>query len=89
MGALIIAARSLARQAALLDEAPKRGLLRGICGFSAGLAARLRWRNPANMEEAAAIANWIEGVPASPQTPPMRRCGKWASLPSACCSMAR
>jgi putative membrane protein len=44
-------------------------LLRGICGFSAGLAARLRWRNPANMEEAAAIANWIEGVPASAPNP--------------------
>lgn len=66
-GALIIAARSLARQAALLDEAPRRALLRGVCGFSAGLAARLR--SPGDIREAQAIAPWVEDLPASAPNP--------------------
>ena len=53
-GALVIAARSLARQAALLGPAEREGLLRGVAGFAGGLAARLRGR-----DEAAALAPWM------------------------------
>lgn len=62
-GELIVACRSLARQLAALDERHRRFLLRGLCGFTAGLAARLR-----NGNERAAIGRWFEGggIPDSP-----------------------
>ncbi|MBB5986437.1 bestrophin family ion channel [Sphingobium lignivorans] len=41
-GALVIACRSFARQSGTLDEADRAVLLRYLCGFTAGLAARLR-----------------------------------------------
>ncbi len=55
-GELLIAARSFARQTAALDEADRRFLLRGLCGFAAGLAARLRGES-----EADAIRPWFMG----------------------------
>ena len=54
-GDLIIACRSLARQVSLLGEEDKRFLLHGLCGFSAGLAARLR-----NADEPGAIKLWCD-----------------------------
>lgn len=41
-GSLIIASRSFARRVSTLDEADRRVLLVRLCGFAAGLAARLR-----------------------------------------------
>ncbi|WP_426413238.1 bestrophin family protein [Bradyrhizobium ganzhouense] len=58
-GDLIIACRSLARQVSLLGEEDKRFLLHGLCGFSAGLAARLR-----NADEPGAIKLWCDIGPA-------------------------
>jgi putative membrane protein len=52
-GSLIIATRSLARLTATLDEADRQALLRGLCGFTMGLLARLR-----GGDEVAAIARW-------------------------------
>ena len=62
-GELIIACRSLARETATLDEADRRRFLRGLCGFTAGLAARLR-----RVDEAGAIARWhdIDAASAGP-----------------------
>lgn len=60
-GALIIAARSLARQSATLDADTCRTILRGVCAFSGGLAAKLRGR-----DEAAAIAQWVNGAADTP-----------------------
>jgi putative membrane protein len=54
-GDLIVACRSIGRQTALLDQADKDFLLRGLCGFSAGLVARLR-----NADEVAAITRWLD-----------------------------
>jgi putative membrane protein len=54
-GDLIIACRSFARQTSMLEVADKRFLLRGICGFCAGLAARLR-----GADELAAIRLWCD-----------------------------
>lgn len=53
-GAALNAARSLARQTALVEPAARRAMLLGVCGFAAGLAARLRGR-----DEAAAVARWV------------------------------
>jgi len=50
-GSLVIACRSFARRISTLDEADRRLLLLGLCGFAAGLAARLR-----GTDECAAIA---------------------------------
>ncbi|MCC8952831.1 bestrophin family protein [Bradyrhizobium sp. Pear77] len=52
-GKLIIACRSFARQTSTLDDDERRVLLRGLCGFCAGLAARLRGE-----DELAAIGHW-------------------------------
>ncbi len=54
-GELIIASRSFARETATLDEVDRQRLLRGLCGFTAGLAARLR-----RVDEAGAIARWCD-----------------------------
>lgn len=54
-GELIIACRSLARQVSALDERHRHVLLRGLCGFTAGLVARLR-----GSDELAAIGPWFD-----------------------------
>lgn len=54
-GELIIACRSFAREVSTLDEQDQRHFLRGLCGFTAGLAARLR-----RVDEPAAIAPWCD-----------------------------
>ncbi|MCS3450201.1 MULTISPECIES: bestrophin family protein [Bradyrhizobium] len=54
-GKLIIACRSFARQTSTLDEEERRVLLRGLCGFCAGLAARLRGE-----DELVAIGHWCD-----------------------------
>lgn len=54
-GELIISARSLGRETLLLPEDDRRELLRGVCGFACGLAARLRGQS-----EIAAIEPWID-----------------------------
>ncbi len=54
-GDIIIASRSFARQAAMLPPEDKSYLLRGLCGFSAGLAARLR-----GASESEAIEPWCD-----------------------------
>jgi len=54
-GDLIIACRSFARQTTELREANRRFLLRNLCAFAAGLAARLRGE-----DERAAIRRWSE-----------------------------
>jgi putative membrane protein len=53
-GQLIITARVFARQAAILDDETRERLLTGLCGFTHGLAARLR----DNDDEAALISAW-------------------------------
>lgn len=61
-GALIIAARSVARQVALLDEEDHRAILLGVCAFAGGLGARLR-----QGDELGAIGRWPVAVdPAVP-----------------------
>jgi len=57
-GSLIIACRSLARQSATLDQADREVLLRGVCGFTLGLTAKLRGK-----DERAAIAQWAGAGP--------------------------
>lgn len=52
-GELIISCRSFARQTSTLAEGDRRYLLRSLCGFTAGLTARLR-----GDDEPAAIALW-------------------------------
>jgi putative membrane protein len=52
-GKLIIACRSFARQVSTLEDDDRRALLHGLCGFCAGLAARLRGE-----DELAAIRHW-------------------------------
>ncbi len=54
-GDLVIACRSFARQVSTLDMDDRRFLLRGLCGFSAGLTARLR-----NVDEESAIKLWCD-----------------------------
>lgn len=54
-GELIISCRSFARETSSLDETRRSHLLRGLCGFTAGLAARLR-----GADELAAIALWCD-----------------------------
>jgi putative membrane protein len=54
-GELIIACRSIARQVSTLEEDDRRFLLHGLCGFTAGLAARLRGE-----DELAAIKHWCD-----------------------------
>ena len=54
-GELIIACRSLARQASGLNASHQRFLLHGLCGFTAGLAARLR-----GSDELAEIGKWFD-----------------------------
>jgi ion channel-forming bestrophin family protein len=44
-GQLIIAARCLARRAVVLEPAVRDSLLKGVCAFAAGLAAKLRGRD--------------------------------------------
>lgn len=53
-GQLIIASRSFARQVSTLDLADRAPLLLGLCGFTAGLGARLRGN-----DEQAAIARHV------------------------------
>lgn len=57
-GSLIIACRSLARQTSTLDEADRSLILRGLCGFTLGLAAKLRDGN-----EREAIRRWCGDGP--------------------------
>lgn len=54
-GELVISCRSFARQVSDLDERHRRFLLHGLCGFAAGLAARLRGE-----DELGAIAQWFD-----------------------------
>jgi ion channel-forming bestrophin family protein len=54
-GGIVIAARSFARQASTLDEPDRRLLLRGLCAFTDGLAARLR-----GDDEVMAITRWSD-----------------------------
>ncbi len=54
-GDLIIACRCFARQAASLPENDRRYMLQHICGFTAGLTARLR-----RTDELAAIRRWCD-----------------------------
>ncbi|MGL4959769.1 MAG: bestrophin family protein [Inquilinus sp.] len=54
-GDLIIASRSFARQSSTLEEDDRRYLLHGLCGFAAGLTARLR-----RADEQAAIKPWCD-----------------------------
>lgn len=54
-GELIVTCRSLARQTSTLENDDQRFLLRGLCGFTAGLAARLRGQDEIN-----AISKWID-----------------------------
>jgi ion channel-forming bestrophin family protein len=55
-GQLIISARSLARETVLLRDDPVRArILRGVCGFTYALAARLR-----GLDETEAAAPWLE-----------------------------
>jgi putative membrane protein len=75
-GELVVACRALARETADLAEEHRSYLLRGLCGFTAGLAARLR-----GAEEIAAIAIWSgsEGLAGSPNPPDalLHRLGKY------------
>ena len=57
-GGLIIACRSFARLASTLDEADRTPMLRSLCGFTLGLAARLRGR-----DEIGAITHWCGDGP--------------------------
>ncbi|WP_386068934.1 bestrophin family protein [Tahibacter sp. UC22_41] len=57
-GRLIVTCRSFARQTADLDPQERRVLLRGLCGFVAGLVARLR-----GGDETTAIAAWSDTAP--------------------------
>lgn len=59
-GDLTIACRSFARQTSTLSEADRRRLLHGLCGFAAGLTARLR-----NTSESEAITRWVYVKPGS------------------------
>lgn len=52
-GDAVIACRSIARQVSRLQERDKSIILRGLCGFSAGLVARLR-----NEDERQEIKRW-------------------------------
>lgn len=52
-GELIVACRSFARQISTLPEEDRRALAYGVCGFCAGLSARLR-----GTDEAEAIRQW-------------------------------
>jgi len=54
-GEMIIAARSLAREIAILPESDRQFLLRGVCAFANSLGARLRGN-----DVAAAIAPWCD-----------------------------
>lgn len=54
-GDLIVACRSFARQTSTVNDEDRTYLLRGLCGFSAGLAARLR-----GADEGAAIRLWAD-----------------------------
>lgn len=53
-GELIVACRSLARQVGLLGKDEREHVVRSLCAFTAGLAARLRGAN-----EEAAISLWL------------------------------
>ncbi|SFU21682.1 bestrophin family protein [Mesorhizobium sp. YR577] len=54
-GELTIACRSIARQTSTLEEHDRYFLLYGLCGFAAGLAARLR-----GQDELVAIKPWLD-----------------------------
>ena len=62
-GELIIACRSIARQTSTLEDHDRRFLLHGLCGFTAGLAARLR-----GQDEREAIEPWSD-IGAAPHNP--------------------
>lgn len=55
-GQLIVSARCFARQAAMLEPQVRDSLLKGVCAFAAGLAAKLRGRD----EQAAIAAHLTE-----------------------------
>jgi len=71
-GALVISSRSVARLAAGLEDAARATVLRGVCGFTGGLAARLR-----GCDEQAAVARWIAlpGGPVNPTDAALRAIG--------------
>lgn len=54
-GELIVACRSFARQVSTLEQSDRRFLLHGLCGFAAGLAARLRGQN-----EVSSVSHWLD-----------------------------
>jgi ion channel-forming bestrophin family protein len=59
-GQLIITARSFARQVGTLDPAERALLLESLCGFAAGLAARLRGADePAEIARHVAPGAWV------------------------------
>lgn len=60
-GQVIVACRCLARATAGLTPDERGPILRGLCGFAAGLCARLR-----RHDEPAAIAAWLPGLPPGP-----------------------
>lgn len=62
-GDLVIACRSIARQVSTLHDTNKHIILHGLCGFSAGLVARLR-----NEDERQAIKSWCD-VDSASNTP--------------------
>ncbi len=55
-GQILIAARGMARASAGIAPQDRAALLNALCGFAAGLAARLR-----GQDELAAIARWLPG----------------------------
>jgi len=57
-GELIITCRSFARETSTLEESDRHYLLRSLCGFTAGLTARLRCT-----DEVAAITPWCAPGP--------------------------
>ncbi len=65
LGQMIIEVRSLIRETQVLKNPDERaGLLRGVCGFTHGLIARLR-----HEDEIQAITSWIAVPPSHPNLP--------------------
>jgi len=60
---LIIACRSFARQVSTLEEDNRRFLLHGLCGFSAGLAARCGARTNWRRSNIGAISAPLQAAP--------------------------
>ncbi|KGJ11968.1 bestrophin [Paracoccus versutus] len=67
-GQVIVACRGLARASAGLEPGTRAWLLRALCAFSAGLAARLR-----HQDELSAIAHWLPAADVSGQPNPTDR----------------